>query len=45
MNNKLDILLNPDFFAKVITDTMEVLLDVRDQEHELFISAKFGEQS
>ena len=40
MHTKLDDLLNPDFFTKIITDTMNNLLDVREQEQKLFLTNK-----
>ena len=38
MNIKLDNLLNPDFFTKIITDSMDKVLDLKEQEHKLFLT-------
>ena len=43
MNVRLDNLLNPEFFTRIITDAMEKLLDARDQDNKLFLNTVLGE--
>ena len=43
MNARLDNLLNPEFFTRIITDAMEKLLDARDQDNKLFLNTVLGE--
>ena len=44
MKNRLDdLLLNPEFFTRIITDAMEKLLAARDQETKQFLNTILGE--
>ena len=42
-NVRLDNLLNPEFFTRIITDALDKLLAARDQETKQFLTTILGD--
>ena len=42
-NVRLDNLLNPEFFTRIITDALDKLLAARDQETKQFLTTIVGD--